>query len=556
MKIPRGQRTLLDFTRDKVEECTYSQESRSRQSATYLSYYENGAPGAKPSLYNRTGVHIDRLSSYLYAPGEVRYSIGFDATVGDPWLIRAKLAAKYLSREYRRHDADVIFAQGVETSLIKGCGLMKHNWDGEESMEPGLNPLLVHPEFFGVEREEYQRLEDQQCFVHTYYLSKQQIRELIAGRSDEAELLKEIKKLGGENVEHKQNWLQQVVLGGLNPVTQNTPSGAQGQVAISPSSMTQYSPEMMQELMRVDELWVVDTEQKDYTTIQLLEGIAILEGKYRHRNLTGIKGFQPFSKICPDPVSGYFWGRSEVARVIQLQDMLSRRMRDIQRLLRLQVRPSKALMGFQGVNSQKWRAAQAPGGFLQQENPNAQIKDLSATIPQEVFKEVAEISQMFDEVGGFKPILQGEGEAGVRSNSHAKQLMRTASPKLRARSLVVERDAETSAHLSFQLMQAKEARVFDSETHESFFLHQMPDDFYCEVDSHSSSPIFTEDLQNTAFALKKLQVIDAADVLEMLNLPMSDRLIANVKKREAARAAMLKAHPELLQPKGGKHKAA
>ncbi len=555
MKIPQSERRLLEFAQDKVAECTYSQASRSQDAAINLAYYENGAPGTRPSLYNRTGVHIDRLSSYLYAPGEIRYSIGFDATDGDPWLTRAKLASKYLSREYRRCDADVVFAQGVETGLIKGCALMKHNWDGEESLSPGLNPLLVHPEFFGVEREDLQRLEDQQCFVHTYYLSKHQIRQLIEGRSDRNEILKALKTIGGTDEGHKQNWLNQVVLGGLKPVAQNTASGATGQVSLSPSSMTQFSPDMMGELLRIDELWCVNSAQKDYTTIQVLEGLFILEGKYRHRNLTGIKGVQPFSKICPDPVSGYFWGRSEVARVMQLQNMLTDRMRDIQRLLKLQVRSPKALMGFTGVNSQKFRAAMAPGGFLQQDNPNASIKDLAPTIPQEVFREISVIESMFDEVGGFKPILQGEGEPGVRSNTHAKQLMRTASPKLRSRSLVVERDAETSAGISFELMQAKDARVFDGDAKEQFFLKQLPDDMYVEVDSHSSSPVFTDDTQNLAFAMKKLGIIDGDDVIMMIHPPQAELLLANSKKRAAARAKYMQDHPDAMK-KGGRSKAA
>jgi hypothetical protein len=555
MRIPKSSEKLLEFVIDKVRECTYSQATRARDAANNLAYYENGGLGNRPSLYNRTGVHIDRLSSYLYAPGEVRYSIGFDATDGEPWLTRAKLASKYLSREYRRADGDVVFAQGVETALIKNCSLLKHNWDSDDALSPGFNPMLVHPEFFGVEREDMQRLEDQQAFVHTYYLSKNQIYDLIEGRDDKAELRKAIKKLGGGDVETKQNWLHQVVLGGLTPVAQNSPSGATGQASISPSSMTQFSPDMMQDLLRVDELWVVNSEQRDYNTIQLLEGLYLLEGKYRLRNLTGIKGFQPFSKICPDPVSGYFWGRSEVARVIPLQDMLSQRMRDVQRLLKLQVRAPKALIGFTGVNAQKFRAATAPGGMLQSDNPNASIKDMAPTLPQEVFREIAVIESMFDEVGGFKPILQGEGEPGVRSNSHAKQLMRTASPKLRSRALVVERDVETSAGLTFELLQAKDARVFEGEeTKESFYLKQMPEDHYVEVDSHSSSPVFTEDAQNLAFGMKKLNIIDGDDALLLIHPPLMELLLSNSKKRAAARQKFLADHPDIANKaakKGG-----
>ena len=555
MKIPNSAKSLLSFARDQVEICTYSQAQRAQDAALYLSYYEKGAPTEKPSLYNRTGVHIDRTASYLYAPGEVRYSIAYDATDGEPWLARALVAAKYLSREYRRADADVTFSQGVDTALIKGCSLLKHNWNDTTSLYPGFNPELVHPEFFGVEREDLQRLDQQQVMCHTMYLSKDQIKQIIEGRADEEEIKKKIQKIGGNSGgQLRQNWLHQVVIGGVQPVTELTPQGSMGQVSMSPSSRTDFSPQMMADLLRMDDLWVVDSARDDYTTIQLVEGEFILEGMYRHQNLTGVRGLHPFGKICPDPVSGYFWGRSEVSRVMLLQDMLTAAMEDIQKLMKLRVKPPKAFIGFSAITNQKRRAMTAPGGYIVENNPGAKIEDLAPTIPPELFGEVQEISSMFDEVGGFKPILQGQGESGVRANAHAKTLMRTASPKLRERALRVERDAETSAHISFQLMQDKSDRIFKNAEGEDFRLKQMPEDMYVEVDSHSSSPAFIDDARDLAVTMKKLGSIDDSDFIRLLHPPTEDALIAAVDKRQKARAQLIKEHPELLEKGGAKKK--
>lgn len=547
MRIPKSAKRLLTFARDQIELCTYSQAARAREAASNLGYYEIGSDDGKESLYNRTGVHIDRTSSYLYAPGEVRYSIAFDATDQDPWLARALAASKYLSREYRRSDADVLFSQGVDISLIKGLSLLKHNWMEAGSLHTGFDPHLVHPEFFGVEREDLSRLEDQQSMVHTTYITKEQLKQMIDGRPDETEINEGIKKLKGSTEDGtKINWLHQVVLGGINPVALNTASGSKAQVSVTASSRTEISPEMMAELLRMDELWVVDDEREDYTTIQVIEGLVMLEGKLRHRNLTGVKGLLPFSTICADPVAGYFWGRAEVARVKLLQDLLSERMRDIRRLMKLQIKKPKAFIGFQGLTQQKMRAAMAPGGFIQENTPGAKIENIGPDIPQQLFAEVQTLSEMFDEVGGFKPILQGQGEPGVRANAHAKTLMRTASPKLRERALRIERNAESSALITFELMQSKDARVFMSEEKEQFFLNQMPEDFYIEVDSHSSSPAFIDDARELAVTLKKLGSIDDQDFIRMMHPPAEDQLISNVKKRQAARAKMLQEHPELL----------
>jgi hypothetical protein len=550
MRVPNSERKLITFAQDVIEVCAYSQPTRSQEAATNLSYYERGTDAAKESLYNRTGVHIDRTSGYLYAPGEVRYSIAFDATDGDPWLGRAKIASKYLSREYRRSDGDVLFSQGVDTGLVKGCCLLKHNWNEPTSLYPGFSPELVHPEFFGVEREDLQRLEQQQAMVHTMYLSKDQIRQMVDGRPDETEILDKLKNMGGTtDAGMRKNWLHQVVLGGLNPVAQSSASGAVAQVSMSPSARTDLSPDMLADLLRIDELWVIDDDREDYTTIQLVEGEILLEGKLRHRNLTGVKGLHPFSKICADPVPGYFWGRSEVARVMLLQDLLTEAMLDIRRLMKLRVKPPKAFIGFSGLTSQKLRAAMAPGGYLQEQSPGAKVEDMIPQIPEELFKEVEQLSAMFDEVGGFKPIMQGQGESGVRANAHARTLMRTASPKLRERALRIERDAETSADITFQLMQAKEDRVFKSSDGEQFFLKQIPGDAYVQVDSHSSSPAFIDDARELAVTLKKLGAIDEEDLITMMHPPQEDQLLAGVKKRQAAKAALIKAHPELLTNK-------
>lgn len=547
MDVPKSERALLNFARDQIEACTYSQSQRAQDCASNLAYYEWGTDGGGESLYNRTGIHIDRTSSYLYAPGEIRYSIGFDATEGEPWLARARSASKYLSREYRRADADVLFSQGVGVGLIKGCSLVKHNWMEAGNFTSGFDPHLVHPEFFGVEREDLARLEDQQCFVHTTYLSKYQIMQMLEGRPDEAEMVKKIKVLGGTSDGGlRQNWLHQVVIGGTSPVSTGAAVTSRSQVAMSPSSHTEFSPKMMADLLRMDELWVVDNDRDDYTVIQLVEGEVLLEGKFRHRNLTGVKGLQPFSKICADPVPGYFWGRSEVSRVKLLQDLLSGRMEDVRRILKLQIDEPLAFIGFTGLTAQKRRALVSPKGWIQEQSPGAKIERLGPKMPEDIFKEINTFVEMFDEIGGFKPILQGQGEPGVRANAHAQTLMRTASPKLRERALRVERDAEQSAHITFSLMQSKDARVFVSDKREQFLLKQMPPDYYIEVDSHSSSPAFIDDARDLAFALSKVGAAGPADVVKMIHPPMEDSLLASIKEREESKAKMIQEHPELL----------
>ena len=47
------------------------------------------------------------------------------------------------------------------------------------------------------------------------------------------------------------------------------------------------------------------------------------------------------------------------------------------------------------------------------------------------------IIRMFEMIGGFDNILSGRGESGVRAGVHANTMLKTASPRLRDRSLLV-----------------------------------------------------------------------------------------------------------------------
>ena len=76
------------------------------------------------------------------------------------------------------------------------------------------------------------------------------------------------------------------------------------------------APEVAKQLVRIDELWVLDDERQDWTTIRVAENDIVIEGRYKHRNLLSdgdnpfLKGEQPFRKICPNESDGYFWGQS------------------------------------------------------------------------------------------------------------------------------------------------------------------------------------------------------------------------------------------------------
>ena len=78
-----------------------------------------------------------------------------------------------------------------------------------------------------------------------------------------------------------------------------------------------------------------------------------------------------------------------------------------------------------------------------------------------------------------------------------------------------------------------------------FTLADLPDDVSLTVDSHSSSPAFSQDAKALAFDLFKVGAMSATDLVEHVDAPDPDELYAGIARREAAKAEAAKAQMEL-----------
>lgn len=190
-----------------------------------------------------------------------------------------------------------------------------------------------------------------------------------------------------------------------------------------------------------------------------------------------------------------------------------------------------------------------------------------------------EIEGMFDAVAGTPPVLQGRGESGVRAQGHAETLVRTASPRFKDRALAVERQVEELGGLALDVLKAQwvrpmvawvpgnvqsietalpptyeleEAPVQGSKAIE-FMFRQLPE---CKVtvDSHSSSPAFSHEARELAFALAKAGAVGPEALVELVHPPHESSLIGDIERREQQKAALVAQHPELLLHQGGKKK--
>jgi len=372
------------------------------------------------------------------------------------------------------------------------------------------------------------------------------------------------------------DFFHQVVIGGTNPLgvpgTANPTQGSSsGQVGVIGAPQAMIAPEVVKNLVRMDELWVLDSERDDYTTIRIVNGDpeSVTEGKAIRRNLCGLydmnrqdvpddmRGQHPYAKVCPNDVEGYFWGMSEIAQIYKLQNSLNNQLMDINRLMGLASDPPRAMIGFSGINPEKYKALKRRGGFASEESPNAKIEDLSPKIPDQIFARLEKTIEMFDEIAGFMPIMQGQSEPGVRAGSHAQTLARNASPRMRDRALLVERQCVEDGDFCLKMEQAKNAELIGyigaDDKPSEFVLMQLPDNARVTVDSHTASPAFMEDAEKKAFALMKMGAIDAEDLIMLTHPPHEDTLAMKARKRAKAQAEFVAKHPELAA-KGKSHR--
>jgi hypothetical protein len=564
---------LGPWAREIVSQCRVSSSTRRNQGTYWRNLYWTGTNAADyPSKHNRCFQLVDTLSSYLFSPSEVKFSITFEADGADEWAEPAYVASRHLNREFSRRRINTAFQLGVDMALVEGCSFLKIVWG-----RTGYEPHLIRPHFMGVLREDIEDLDRQDAFCHSFWLTPAQFARMIWDKPNREELLAKVKDRfdSGAEQELAPTFLYEVTIGGLQPLNQPGSPGPIGRVSMMTQPPNpQFAPEVGHRLIRVDELWVMDDEQNDWTTIRLAEPDIVLDGEDRHINLSDAPHEHPFIKICPNETPGYMWGRSELANVEELQMLLNARIENIDYIFRMRARPPRAFTGFQGITEEKMRAFLSPNGFLTEPQGQTKIDSLAPEMPQEALAYLNLLDRYFDDAAGLTPILSGRGEQGVRAGVHAGTLVKTGSPRLRDRALLVEGQCANAGDLCLKISQAKDPRLFSARAPQTeitgqdawsqimrsvgarraaaggkteFLLANLPNDAEVVVDSHSSSPAFSDASQNLAFALAKAGAIDGDSLIQLSHPPHEDELRDRFRRKQEQEAKLIQAHPELLQ---------
>lgn len=505
--------------------------------------YYTGSDGFSPSKRNRCYSHVDKLSSYLFSPSEVHFNVEFDDDTDPVWEPKATAASNHLNRQFSRSNCDTTFAQCNEWSLIKGATIFKLTWG-----HGGFEPWCIQPEFFGVYNETIEDLDRQDAFCHQFYVTPTQLRRMLEGHVDKAEIMAATAasfSTGGSS--ELDGARHDVYAGGGYPLAAIGVPGVtspqaqqQGNVDWTTSQPNPIlSADVMSKLILVSEVWVWDDDRGDWTTFRYAEPGVIMEGKNIHRNLSDIPHGHPFAKVCSNRTPGYFWGRSEIANIWENQRLLTNRLNNIDQIFNMQAKPARSVIGGTGITDEKVRALLTPGGVLSDPNPTTKVETYKPEMPQGAMEFMGYLDSGFDEAAGFTAITSGQGEPGVRAGTHANTLLRTSTPRLRDRALLVERTAAQVGDMCLKMARAKNPEVIKDGQGGSFTLDQLPPDASVVVDSHTSSPAFSGDNQQLMFALSKAGAIGPISLLEGVHPPRQDVLVARHKAEEEQHSKLL-----------------
>ncbi len=308
------------------------------------------------------------------------------------------------------------------------------------------------------------------------------------------------------------------------------------------------------EMVKMYEIWVKDAD--DYTTIQIIEPDILIAPRFKKTNLLfpsggeadvpglgkikGVKSMlHPYTLIQPNQAWGNIWGRSELEDLAAPQELLSIWTDDLKRLFGLQI---DKILGFQGgddIPEERYGQMRA-AGFINA-GMGSTITDLTPKMPPEGLQMLDFMIKIINMIGGFDNILSGQGEPGVRAGVHADTMMKTASPRLRDRSLLVERQCAAAGDLRLALMEAKDGSHFwtDGSSEAAiektrFILADLPEDRRVTVDSHSTSPIFADDHQNLIAYGVKSGFVDGHSAIDELPFPHKKKLQQRLRAKEEA----------------------
>lgn len=526
-KIPVETGERVEMYCDLIHDCLASRAKRLESYALARRYYLFGSSQEGViSPWNKIYSHIDLVTSMLYASDATRFVTSLES--GAPDIDRKKLHSfnRRVEEVWHNANTDFIFEQAVRWALVYNCMFVKFIRERGE-----MHPFLVDPGSMGVYREDVPMMDRQEAFVHVYYVTLSDLRRRLSLHPNRDTIMARVQASETQkDVAHEMPAILDRVLMAQNYPLSSPSMVGEANIPLG-GTLEEYRASVSVPLVEMQELWLWDDDLEDYRTVTVAGEDNLV---YDRTNLfmprtKEFNGEHGFVQVCPSPQYDYFWGISEVGRLQLLQERRNKRMDDIQIQLEKAVYPPIGISG-SGALEDKLSALMDPKGVVVLgDNPTLKAEQFKVEIPQDAYQDIKELDAMFDEVSGITNVLQGRGEAGVRSSGHANRLASLGSTRPKKRALVIEDCLEKAATLTGRHVYVDDDEHMRDDQGQPFLPSQMTPKFRVKIDAHSNSPIFAEDQKTDAQLLLKAKALTRKRFIEMIAPPMMEEIIHDLE---------------------------
>ncbi len=585
MIIPENDPLKSEYLKWVLDTCLNSKRERKDMYDRRRQFFLYGTSSDQDVMYNRLEPHMDLVCSFLYSPDHAEFSLAAPANSTDAEVKQFMAAQDSFNNDFRDAGLYDSFADALLWSTVWDTMIAKIGWSDVKEEE---TCTLIQPWKFGVFSEEITDLDAQAAFVHTYHIDYDNAcqRLIRAGLSDK------IKTLAVVNTPFESPFpelLTRMIIS--STAGENLGGNVTGSVNPSYVQRPNYHAKVDRPLVAFHELTIWDDDCEDYRVFFAIDpGIFISDSKKTIEVLKKADQFKsqrkqqeqfyntqcnpylpkdhPYVQITPYSMDEYFWGKAHIESLIPLQEWSNERLVQIHDILDKQAYPPRVGSGFMGLADDKMDAFGGADTWVMDQLPSAAVKELYPEMPDDIFQDYNSIGALLIEASGLTEVLQGKGDQGVRSRSHAKQLQTTGSGRIKKTATRLEAPLVRMGDLALRLnMRNNEDPIKpdpkeDGKPGDPFYYHNLVGDYSLRVAGHSHSPLFADDTKELAGALFKAQAIDQEDLIRMLNPPNRDNLIHHLRDRQkkaaqaAAKRMQMGLSPPGDKPKGKSNGAA
>lgn len=539
---------VRDLTRlqQVLKYCAASREARRTWCYNKRLLYEQGTSDGADARYKKIRAHLDRVASYLYAPGTARFGVHLPPAHRAPWLATVDMVRSEYTTTWRESGADIKFVSLLEWALVYGATIGKAQRHGS-----GFKIGYIEPWDFGVSREVVPELDEQDYVAHWYTMSMPQVERWAYGDPREQRLI-EI----AEDHKHAARGggamgLGLAVTGISGSFPNSTVSGvATGELGDLPGAIME-EPEV--ELVDVWERRIVrrrsslgrgpDDRFEDWIVTTMTGDGAEVFTQRRNPDLPWTRAGHgivlpaelPFFVVCPRPQSDYFWGRSEMRDLLRLQEWLETHLDKMSQILGRKLDPSRFFSGV-SQDDEAARAMSTEGGSFFAPEQGAKMEQLKVDIGSEAFEMYKLIMAAFADMSGVPEGLESAGGADGGDPRNFSQRAGIMGGRIRKQALMFEDAIGVGATKCFRLMQRHDPTKYPKKDGETFLLADLPAGTHVRVDAHSAAPIYAEQTQAKMAFLAQHKAIRKPALVRGVDPPDADHLAEEAEEIERGEA--------------------